>query len=126
MTEIQTFVDQLAYVEVGDDDPIDGFDPDAICGATAYTGNRAGQMQCLREPHPDGFVHISACDGRVDYVWRDLRADELPGLVRTSDGVVCRVCNAEATTWPGHFAGCSASVSSAVPGEPTEGGARDA
>lgn len=105
----QTTVDPLADVEIGDDDPIGPYEPAAICGATAYTGNRAGRMECLREPHPEGWLHICATDDQVDYVWRDLRVDELPGLVMTSEGVVCRVCNLEATTSGGHFAGSSAS-----------------
>lgn len=101
--------DPYAALEIGDDDPIGAFDETNICGATtqSYPGERH-RVECLREPHPFGWLHVSTCDDVVDYAWRDLTAAEVESVVITSGGVTCRSCGIERTTDPSnHYAGCS-------------------
>lgn len=99
--------DPLAGVERGDDDPI-AYDDKPACGATVLTyPGESHRVECLRDPHPPHWVHVSACDDEVDYVWRDVRTDEIAGMVITDEGVMCRGCGHEITTKADdHFVDC--------------------
>jgi hypothetical protein len=103
--------DPLAKTENGEDDPIGPFDPDNICGAEAKTGvNSWNTAKCVREPHPAHWLHISACDDRVDFVWRPGTWLDLGQVVVTDDeGVVCRECALPVNAHGSHYAGCSLS-----------------
>lgn len=99
--------DPLADAERGDDDPIGAFDPDNICGATVQTyPGEQHRADCLREPHPDGWLHINTCDDIVNYVWRDLSTDFAAQVVVTDEGVVYRCCGGEVDTSGTHYAEC--------------------
>lgn len=99
--------DPLREAQRGDYDPIGAFDPDNICGVTVntYPGEQH-QVQCLREPHPEHWVHIAACDDVVEYVWRNISLIDVAGIVLTDEGVVCRECGHLIVTCCSHFTGC--------------------
>lgn len=108
MASTDQATDPLAETEKGDTDPIGPFDPDNICGATVqtYPGGHH-RVECLRDPHPPHWLHVSTCDDQVDYVWRDLRPAEAAEMVVTDEGVVCRGCGHEVTTDPNdHYFDC--------------------
>lgn len=110
MTSTQALsIDPLAEAQVGDDDPIGGFDPDNVCGKEISTGvNAWNTAECTREPHPPHWVHINTCDDRVTEVWFDQLPFD-PTRVRLSqDGLVCVGCAKEQTAHldENHFAGC--------------------
>jgi hypothetical protein len=99
--------DPLADTERGADDPIGAFDPDNICGAKVHTyPGEHNQVACLREPHPDGWLHIATCDDFVDYVWRDLSTEVAAQVVVTDDEVAYHCCGASVNTSGTHYAGC--------------------
>lgn len=59
--------DPLRSIHAGNPDPIGPYKPDNICGAP-HNCDVLG-IECLREPHPQTWLHISACDDVVDYAW---------------------------------------------------------
>lgn len=83
--------DPLAWVRAGDDDPIYSFDPGNLCGHRIRTHtNSWNEAECLRAPHPSDWLHISAADEVVEYVWLDVVSAPLVAL--TDHGLVCRFC----------------------------------
>lgn len=107
MTDNTTIPDPLADAQHGDDDPIGPFDETNICGATTATGSNGwNTAECVREPHPDDWNHVSCCDDRIDFVWRSIPAADLELAVLTDEGVVYRCCAALMDTGGSHEVGC--------------------